>query len=189
MTSFYSKDELKEIGFRYIGENVLLSRKTSIYGAENISIGSNTRIDDFCIISGNIILGEHVHIAAYCALFAGKTGIEMKDFSAISSRGIIYAESDDYSGRVLTNPTVPNEYKHIICGKVVLHKHVLIGAGCIVLPGVTLNEGSAFGSMSLINTDADEWTINVGTPCKIIKRRERDLLDFERQLIISEKLS
>ena len=38
----------------------------------------------------------------------------MKDFSGISSRCTIYAESDDYSGKFLTNPTVPDEYLLII---------------------------------------------------------------------------
>lgn len=71
MSSFYSTDELSKIGFKHIGNNVLLSKKTSIYGVENISIGDNTRIDDFCILSGNITIGNYVHIAAFCSLFAG----------------------------------------------------------------------------------------------------------------------
>ena len=70
-TSFYTDEELKEIGFKSYGKNVLLSRKTSIYGANNISIGNNVRIDDFCILSGNITLGNYIHIASACLLFGG----------------------------------------------------------------------------------------------------------------------
>jgi serine acetyltransferase len=51
-TSFLSREKLMEIGFKSIGENVLLSSKASIYGPENIEIGNNVRIDDFCILSG-----------------------------------------------------------------------------------------------------------------------------------------
>lgn len=47
MTSFYSEDELKSIGLKTYGENVLISRFARIYGAKNISIGNNVRIDDF----------------------------------------------------------------------------------------------------------------------------------------------
>mgnify|MGYP001401232506 FL=1 len=36
VTSFLSREELMEIGFKSIGESVLLSRKASIYGPENI---------------------------------------------------------------------------------------------------------------------------------------------------------
>ena len=47
MTSFMSREELEKVGFKSIGENVLISRNATIYGAGNISIGSNVRIDDF----------------------------------------------------------------------------------------------------------------------------------------------
>ena len=53
-TSFYSREELLDLGLKSVGENVRISRKVSIYGAEQISIGDNVRIDDFCILSGII---------------------------------------------------------------------------------------------------------------------------------------
>ena len=85
-TSFLSREKLMEIGFKSIGENVLLSRKASIYGPENIEIGNNVRIDDFCILSGKIKLGSYIHIAAYSALFGGEEGITMEDFTGLSSK-------------------------------------------------------------------------------------------------------
>ena len=91
MTSFYDENELKEIGFKSYGENVKISRKSSIYGAEKISIGNNVRIDDFCILSGQIKLGNYIHIAAYSALYGGEDGIVIKDFANISSRVSIYS--------------------------------------------------------------------------------------------------
>ena len=62
MNSFYSDEELKKIRFKSLGENVLISKKASIYSPEKIIIGNNVRIDDFCILSGNIQIGNHVHI-------------------------------------------------------------------------------------------------------------------------------
>ena len=56
MNNFYDAQELKEFGFAKVGINVLISRKASIYGAKNMSIGSNVRIDDFCILSGKITI-------------------------------------------------------------------------------------------------------------------------------------
>ena len=182
MTSFFSEEELQQIGFASIGKNVLISRKCSLYGAENISIGDYTRIDDFCILSGKITIGNHVHIAAYVALFAGSTGIELQDFVGISSRSAIYAESDDYSGAVMTNPTVPLKYKHIISGIVKAEKHAIVGSGCTVMPGVTISEGAAVGSMSFVSKSLDPWGVYVGIPCKKIKERSRSLLEFEKQM-------
>jgi len=71
MNSFYSTKELASLGLKRYGENVLISRKCSIYGAQSIEIGDNVRIDDFCILSGHIILGSNIHISAYVALFGG----------------------------------------------------------------------------------------------------------------------
>ena len=183
MSSFYSREELKEIGFQSIGEDVNISRKTSIYGAQNISIGDHVRIDDFSIISGNIKIGNYVHIAAAVCLFAGNAGIKLADFVGVSSRSAIYAESDDYSGEVLTNPMVPVEYKHIISGKVVLEKHVLVGTGSTILPGVTIHEGTSVGSMSLVNQSLEPWGMYVGIPCRRIRDRKKDLLEKERKFL------
>ncbi len=85
-SSFYSENELAEIGFKSFGQNVMISKKASIYGAGSIEIGNNVRIDDFCILSGKIKLGDYIHISAYSSLFAGDKGIEMKDFCTLSSR-------------------------------------------------------------------------------------------------------
>lgn len=102
--SFYEESELKQLGFKQIGKNVRISRKASFYGVSKISIGNNVRIDDFCILSGKIDIGNYIHIAAYSALYGGDDGIFLDDFVNISSRVCIYSVSDDYSGNSMTNP-------------------------------------------------------------------------------------
>lgn len=188
MTSFYSREELEQIGFKFLGgDNILVSRNASIYGAENISIGDNVRIDDFCILSGNIIIGNYVHIAAAVLLFGGVEGIVLEDFTGISSRSAVYAESDDYTGLAMTNPTIPDEYRKIYGGTVKLEKHSLIGTGCTILPGVTIKEGTSVGSMSLVNKSLDSWGIYVGVPCKRVKDRDKQILKLEKNLINTKR--
>ena len=181
-SSFYSREELERIGFSSLGEDVLISRKTSIYGAEKMEIGSHVRIDDFCFLMGKVKLGNFIHIAPYSNLVAGDAGIEMQDYSGLSSRVSIYAVSDDYSGAAMTNPTVPKKYTNVIKQRVVLEKHSIIGASSVVLPGVTVREGTSCGSMCLINKSTEEWSINVGIPAKKIGNRKKDLLEMEKQL-------
>lgn len=183
MNSFYSIEELNDLRFKEIGCNVLISKKASIYGAENISIGSNVRIDDFCILSGKIAIGNNVHISAGTMMFAGNEGIILEDFIAISSRCAIYAVSDDYSGNALTNPMVPEKYRNVIGGTVVFKKHTIIGSGCTILPNITIGEGVSVGSMSLVNKSLDAWEIYAGIPCKKIKERSRKLLDLEKEYL------
>lgn len=188
MDSFYTAEELNTMVFFSLGQNVKISRKVSIYGITNISIGSNVRIDDFCILSGKIEIGSYVHIAAYTALYGGQDGIFIGDFVGISGRSIVYSATDDYSGGAMTNPTVPSEYKNVESKPVYIGKHVIIGATSVVLPGVVLREGSAFGSFSFITKDSEEWSVNIGIPAKKIKDRKRDILELERKMIESVEL-
>lgn len=179
LNSFYTYSELKELGIKRYGENVLISRKASIYGAEKITIGDNVRIDDFCILSGKISIGDYIHIAAYTALYGGDKGIFVHDYVNLSSKISIYSISDDYSGDTMTNPTIPGKFKNIQSEKVIIEPHVIIGSGCVVLPDVILKEGSAFGAMTLINRNSEPWSINAGIPFKKIKDRSKKLLELE----------
>ena len=187
MNSFYTRKELEKLNIKKLGDNVLISRKASIYGNEDIEIGSNVRVDDFCILSGNVKIGDYVHISAYTSLFGGKTGgIIMDSYTTISSRCVVYALSDDYSGKGMTNVMIPPEYRMVYEKKVHIKQYAIIGSGCTVLPGVIINEGAAVGAMSLINKDLEEWGIYVGIPCRKLRDRDKKLLDaaaeFEKQL-------
>lgn len=180
MNSFYSNEELEQLGICSIGQNVLISRKSSIYEAENIIIGNHVRIDDFCILSGKITIGNYIHIAAYTALYGGKDGIAIRDYANLSSRVTVYSISDDYSGETMTNPMVPEKYKKVQSEAVEIGRHVIIGSGCVILPGTILQEGSAFGAMSLINRNSEPWSMNAGIPFRRLKERSRKLLDLEK---------
>lgn len=182
MEQYYSPEELKALGLREYGEDILISRKCSIYGAGNISLGSHVRIDDFCLLSGKISLGSYVHIAAGAMLFGGRAGISFGDYSTISSRGAVYALGDDYSGKSMTNPTVPEEYTAVVEKPVEIGAHCIIGTGSTLLPGVTLGEGCSVGAMSLINKSLPAWGIYAGIPARLLRPRSRKLLELSREL-------
>lgn len=183
MTSFYSDEELEILGLQEYGNDISISRKCSIYNPNKIILGNHVRIDDFCILSGNIIIHDYVHISAFTSLFAGHSRVEVESFCALSSRCAIYAESDDYSGDSMTNPLVPEQYRHVQLGEINIGKHVIIGTGSTILPGVSIGEGASVGAMSLINHDIEPWTINVGIPCRKVKERSRKLLEYEQMFI------
>jgi acetyltransferase-like isoleucine patch superfamily enzyme len=173
--SFYSEVELHRLGFKELGQNVLISRKASIYSPENISIGNHVRIDDFCILSGNIKLNNYIHISAFTALY-GKFGIEMEDYSGLSPRCTIFSASDDFSGNFLIGPMVDKNLTNVTGGLVLIKMFAQLGAGCIVMPNLTIGQGVAVGSMSLVINELPDWTICYGVPAKIGKIRNKDLL-------------
>ena len=182
MDSFYSESELKKLGLKRFGANVKISRKASLYGVDLMIIGNNVRIDDFCILSGKISIGNYIHIAAHSWVYGGDKGVTLDDYSNISSMVSIYAVSDDYSGISMTNPMIPIEFKKVDSREVKIGRHVIIGTHSVVLPGVILREGSAFGAFSFINHDSEKWSINAGIPFKKIKDREKYVLKLEEIL-------
>lgn len=177
MNSFYTQQELELIGFKELGNSVIISRKASFYGIEKMKIGSNVRIDDFCILSGEITLGSNIHISAYCALY-GTYGIEMEDFTGLSPRCTVFSASDDFSGEYFISPMANKKYTNVQGGKVLIKRYSQLGVGCVVLPKVTIEEGTAVGAMSLINLSLDGWGIYAGVPAKRIKERSKGLLNL-----------
>lgn len=187
-TSFYSNEELKSLGFRSVGKNCKISKKASFYSIQNISIGDDVRIDDFCILSaGNRIeIGNYVHLACYVSII-GAGDVVISDFCSISGRVSIYSSSDDYSGRFMTNPTLPSEYTNVTDAPVILEKHVIIGCASVILPGVTLSEGVAIGALSFVDQSCAPNMIYSGNPLKkIIPRSQRYKL-LESQLMSNNK--
>ena len=174
-SSFFSESELKAIGFLKYGKNVLVSRKASIYNPEQMILGDNIRIDDFCILSGNIKLGSYIHISAYTCLIGGTKGIVLQDFVTVSSRCAVYAVSDDFSGEQLNNSMIPTAYRRVIEGQVILEDYVSVGTGSTILPGVKLEEGTAVGAMSFVKHTLEGWKIYAGVPCRYVKDRNQNM--------------
>jgi acetyltransferase-like isoleucine patch superfamily enzyme len=182
--SFYTGKELESLGFASVGRNARISRDARFHGQARISIGDHSRIDDFCVLSagrGGIAIGRHVHIAVMCSLI-GQGRIEMMDFSALSSRVSVYSSSDDYSGAAMTNPTVPDEFRSVDSRPVRIGRHVIVGAGSVILPGTDLLEGAALGALSLASGTLGEFAIYSGTPARRIGLRRRDLLELAERM-------
>lgn len=181
--SYLSRDAIEKMGFKSLGENILISDKASIYNANQIEIGDNSRIDDFSVISGCIKIGKYVHVAAFSLLAGGEEGIVLEDFSGCAYGVKIFSQSDDYSGETLTNPTIPKAFKNELKKKVTVGKHVIIGASSIVLPGVNIAEGCSLGAMSMLTKSTEPWGVYFGSPAKRIKNRKQNLLALEKQFL------
>jgi acetyltransferase-like isoleucine patch superfamily enzyme len=181
--AFLTKKQIKEIGFKYVGQNVKISDKCVIYNPEHTEIGHNSRVDDFCVLSGRVVIGRNVHITIYCNIAGGEPGVYILDYSTVAYGCHIMSQSDDYTGDTMTNSTIPKKYKAEVYKPVCIGKHVIIGAGSIVLPGCNIADGCSVGAMSLINKPTESWGVYFGVPAKRIKERSKNLLvHFEEYL-------
>ena len=181
--AYLSVEKLKEFGFKSTGKNIKISDKASIYYPERMEIGDNCQIDDFCLLSGKINIGRNVHIAPFCMVSGGVKGITFDDFSGLSFGVKVFTQSDDFSGQALTNPTVPEKYKKVSHKEIIIGRHCIIGTASVILPGVTLDEGTAIGAMSLVRKNTDSWSIYTGNPAKKIMDRSKVMLEKEKEYL------
>ncbi|HEY4641156.1 MAG TPA: acyltransferase [Thermoanaerobaculia bacterium] len=184
-SGFLSEDELTAFGFASCGENVLIDRSARFYGASRISIGSNVRIDAYSVISAGvqgITIGHHVHIGVFVFL-TGAARIELHDFAGLSGRVSLYSSNDDYHGEGLTGPTVPDELRKVTSAPIVIGRHAVVGAGSVILPGVTLHEGACVGALSLIRKDVPAFTIVATQREQVaVATRKKDFLELESKV-------
>lgn len=184
-TSFYKEDELKQLGLNSYGENVLISRLCSIYGAACISIGSNVRIDDFVVISvvgGELNVGNYVHFGPGVTII-GRGTISIGNFVGLSAKASVFSASDDYSGNSLLGMHAlggsADNFRNLIIGHVSIGDHVVLGASSVILPDVKIARVVSIGANSLVTKDCDSFGIYAGTPAKRIKEKSKRCLELE----------
>lgn len=181
---YYNSDELREFGFKHVGENVRVAKNMTIIGLENVSLANNVRIDGNTVIAahtGALTVGNYVHIGGGCFLGCAGT-INLCEFSGLSRNVCVFSGSDDFAAAALTNPTVPSKYRKVMNAPVIIERHVVVGAGSVILPGATIGEGSSVGALSLVTKSLKEWGVYAGIPVKRLKERSKDLLTLENAL-------
>ena len=178
-----SESELRK-KFGSVGKNVSVHRSCIIFGGKRIHIGSNVRIDCFSMLSAGeqgIIIGDHVHIAVGCYLFGSGGKITIDDFAGISARVSLYTATDDFLRGYLTGPTVPDKFRRVTKGDIVLNKHVIVGCGSVIMP-CTLGVGASVGALSFVNKNVADFDVVKGSPAVKVTSRGRMILDLEKRL-------
>jgi len=172
------------LGLRSVGDDVTIWPLAKVVSPQTITIGDSVIVDDFVFLAGgsDTRIGSFVHIAAH-GLIAGGGELVIEDFVGLSGGVRLYTGNDDYLGSCLTGPTVPAPWRVPIRGRVVIHRHVVVGANTVILPDVELGEGCAVGAGSLVKQSCDPWTIYAGSPARPIKQRPKErILELEAEL-------
>lgn len=159
---------------KHLGPKVNVHELAKIIHPEVVSIREGTQIDDFTLINGGqgIELGRYNHIASFVSI-AGGGKLITGDYVGIAAGARIITGTDHYGGGKRISPLVPMEQRHLILGMVILEKDVFIGTNAVIHPNVRIGEGAIIGSNSLVLKDVGPWTINVGSPCRVIGERPK----------------
>ena len=163
--------------YKSIGEDVYIHKDVIIKHPNLCEIGSHVAIDNGVTFSTQIKIGDYVHISPFVCGIGGKTTkVTFEDFSFAAAGAKIVTGSEDYTGKGLVGPTIPDKYRSLIFADVTFKRFSGCGVNCSILPGVTFGEGAILGANSLATKDLEPWTIYVGSPAKPIKIRDKDLI-------------
>ncbi len=67
---------------------------------------------------------------------------------------------------------------------ITIEDNVWFGAGCIVMPGVTIGENSVIGAGSVVTKNIPANVVAVGNPCRVL----REITDHDRKYYDRDKL-
>ena len=135
----------------------------NIYGREDAvcKIGNGVFIGAFVEIGPGVVIGDNVRIGAHCFIPEGVT-----------------IEEDCFVGPRATfcNDKYPPSDRQA-WGKILVKKKASIGAGAIILPGVTIGESALVGAGAVVTENVPDWVIVTGNPGKrILKTNYKNCL-------------
>jgi acetyltransferase-like isoleucine patch superfamily enzyme len=127
-----------------IGSRVRLRQPVVIYQPESLSLGSDVDIGEFSHLraSGGLTIGNRVLLAAHVVITTRGHSIQPPRFG-VTEDAPVRIEDD-----------------------------VWIGAGAIVLSGVTIGRGSVVAAGAVVTHDVEPMTVVAGVPAKQIRRIE-----------------
>lgn len=153
----YFRSSMSKLGrkkFKHFGENAEIRPHSFIGGCSNISIGKNVVIRPGSMLLtnsssefnglGSITIEDNVLFGPDVKMFTGKHRFSDPATSIIDQG--------------LENPR-----------NILIKEGSWIGAGVIILPGVTVGSNSVVGSGSVVNKDVPDNVLVVGVPAKMVR--------------------
>lgn len=177
---------------RHMGENVKIGCGVRIINPQFISIGNNVVISDDCTLiarseagislddgvslmhrvyldtelpEGYIKIGKEVYIGTGCTLH-GHQGLEIMDNSLLAQNITITPYSHKFDD---CNDKIINQGGHM--RKITIGRDCYIGMSSCVLFSADIHEGSVIGSGSVVVHTIPPYSVAVGVPAKVIRKR------------------
>lgn len=145
---------------------------TVILKPEMVEIAKTARVDSFCKLEGGkgLVIGEYVHIASFSHLNVGGGKTIFEDHSTCSSGCRIGSATPDWS-YLYASAAEPSEHRHTRYYLNRICCFAILFMGVVVVPGVTIGEGSVVKPGSVVYEDVEPWTIVQGNPARVVGQR------------------
>lgn len=146
-----------------IGPRVDFVAKRNIHLGDRVSFFGNTYLN---ANNGFIKVGSNTHVDQFCVLY-GQGGLTIGSDCAIAAGVIIYTQTNQYAhdetAKILEQP--------VMYQKVTIGDDVWIGARAVILPGVVIGDHAVIAAGAVVREDVSPWSIVGGVPAKVIGRR------------------
>lgn len=165
--SYYTNPETYQNPKTVIGENALIRSFTIIYASceigKNFNTGHRATIREYTKMGDNCSVGTNTDIQGYSTF---------GNYCRLHSQ-VFVAQHSEFGNFVFVYPNViitddPHPPSNLSKG-VIAKDYAQIGAGSLILSGITLGEGSLIGAQSLVKKDVEPYTLVAGNPAKYIK--------------------
>lgn len=160
----------KRPDFAKIGKNVVIESGALIFHPENVEIGDNVYVGHYAVIKGyfrnRMKIGRGTWIGQ-AAFLHSAGGLEIGDNVGIGPHVSILTSSHKAKGKL----GVPVMHNRIEFAPVSIGDGCDIGTGAVILPGVNIGEHSIVGAGAVVTKDIPAYSIAVGNPARVIKKR------------------
>ena len=119
--------------------------------------------------------GAHIHFGkcVYCnfnVTMVDDTHIYVGDYTLFAPNVVVATAAHPILPEIRKYGTQYNAPVHI-------GKNCWIGAGAIILPGVTIGDNSVIGAGSVVTKDIPSGVVAVGNPCRVL----REISDYDKE--------
>lgn len=146
---YFIHDHVAPISKIHIAGNPRIHPSASLRCGENIYLGMNSHINQFCCIwaspSSKVVMGDNLLMGPGVKIFSSNHGTDSSSSMNVQS----FSEKD-----------------------IIIGNDVWIGANCVVLSGVTIGDGAVIAAGAVVSKDIPPNTIAGGIPAKVIKYRK-----------------
>lgn len=155
-----------------LGVNVVVERGVTLWVDTNesyIAIGDDSYLSTQCILNtfdGWISVGSNCTVNSYAILY-GHGGLQIGNDVRIAPQVMIMPMNHIYK-----DPQVPIRKQGIKAQGIKIEDDVWLGAGAIILDGVTIGRGSVIGAGAIVTKSIPPYSVAVGIPAKMIKKRK-----------------
>lgn len=140
---------------------------------QNSNIPESTRVWQFVVILPNAQIGENCNICSQCLIENDvKIGNNVTIKSGVYLWDGIQIEDNVQIGPnvTFTNDKYPRAKQPFELQRTLIKKGASIGAGAVILGGITIGENAMIGAGSIVTKDVPENELWVGSPAKFVRK-------------------